>query len=98
MKSRPNGCGPKGIVGKLIPDGLLGLSVMEDCDLHDIHYTNGGTQEDRKKADELFLANMLKKIKERSQSKLAKAIRKLQAYFYFWSVRLFGKTFFETKK
>jgi hypothetical protein len=95
MTYRGNGCGPKGFVGKLIPDSLLGLSVHEACNLHDERYFKGGDEEDRRKADKKFLQDMLLAIDKRQGIFLAKKIRTLGAYFYYFGVRVFGKFFFK---
>ncbi len=94
MKSQANGCGPSGVVGKIIPDSLLGVSVHEACNLHDDLYTKGGSDEERKEADEIFLKTMLDQVNQQSKNKIAKASRKLGAYLYYYSVRFFGRFFF----
>ena len=97
MKSRPNGCGPQGLVGKIIPDSLFGVSVLEACNFHDRTYSKGGNAKKRRIADKKFLADMLMKVEKQSQSKVLKALRKTQAYLYFWSVRIFGSLFINQK-
>jgi hypothetical protein len=97
MRPQANGCGPKGAVGRLIPDGLLGVSVHEACNLHDKHYSEGGNSQDRKTADKIFLSNMLREVEEKSRSSFLKTLRKWEAYLYFWSVRIFGRLFFNQK-
>ena len=95
MTSRGNGCGPSGVVGKFVPDNLIKLSIAEACTLHDMRYDQGGTSEDRKSADKEFLDAMLTVISSRKSSSLTKGIRKVKAYVYYFSVRLFGGFFFE---
>lgn len=97
MSFRPNGCGPKGLLGSMIPDGFLGVSVHSACNLHDERYENGGSESARKLADKKFLENMLLDIDKRGGIFLAKNIRKLGAYFYYFGVRLFGSYFFKDK-
>lgn len=94
MTFHPNGCGPKGILGRLIPDSFLGASVHEACNFHDVSYSKGGSEKDRKKADLKFLKNMFLAIDKRGGIFLSKNIRKLGAYFYYFGVRLFGSAYF----
>jgi hypothetical protein len=94
MSSRPNGCGPKGFLGRLIPESFLGVSFHEACNLHDERYFKGSSVRDRKIADQKFLDEMLLGIDRRGGIFLAKKIRKLGAYFYYFGVRLFGSFFF----
>lgn len=57
LKSRVcNGCGPAGLIGKLVPEKLAGADISEACNIHDWMYQEG---EDRQKADLFFLANMI---------------------------------------
>lgn len=94
MIERPNGCGPKGWLGKLIPDHLFGLSVNEACDLHDEQYIQGGNDYQRKLADQIFLNGILDKIRNTNDKKLISFLRKISAYSYYFAIRLFGNTFF----
>ena len=89
-----NGCGPKGIWGKFIPDGLLGVSINEACNVHDDQYSSGRTKEDRRLADQGFLDNMLHEVGSRQGIKVLKLARKALAYTYYFSVRVFGGFFF----
>lgn len=90
MRFKPNGCGPKGVVGKLIPDSLLGVSVHEACNLHDERYHQGGSSEKRREADQKFLEDMFSAIEKEKGSHLVTQARKLGAYIYYYSVRIFG--------
>ena len=94
MSSKTNGCGPKGFLGRLIPDRLFGVSFHSACYFHDERYSKGGNHHDRKLADQLFLNDMLLSIDKRGGIFLAKNIRKLGAYFYYLGVRLFGSLLF----
>lgn len=94
MRFKPNGCGPKGVVGKLIPDSLLGVSVQEACNLHDDRYHQGGTSEKRWRADRNFLEDMLSAIEKEKGSRLIGQARKMGAYIYYYSVRIFGHFLF----
>lgn len=51
-----NGCGPAGLLGKIVPEQLIGADVSEACNIHDWMYHEG---EDKQKADLFFLANMI---------------------------------------
>lgn len=95
MIERPNGCGPKGWFGKLIPDHLFGLSVKSACDYHDQQYIQGGSSQQRKLADQIFLKEMLEKIKQKNDSKVISFSRKVGAYSYYWGVCFLGKYFFK---
>lgn len=95
MIERPNGCGPKGWLGRLIPDHLFGLSIERACDYHDEQYIQGGNDHQRKLADQIFLDGMLDKIRKSNDGKLVSLLRKASAYSYYYSVRFFGKTYFK---
>lgn len=95
MIDQPNGCGPKGWFGKLIPNHLFGLSVKSACDYHDQQYIQGGSNHQRKLADQIFLKEMLEKIKHKNDSKVISFLRKLGAYSYYLAVRFLGKYFFK---
>lgn len=51
-----NGCGPAGLIGKLVPEKILGIDISEACNIHDWMYNEGV---DKQKADIYFLANMV---------------------------------------
>ena len=95
MIDQPNGCGPKGWFGKLIPNHLFGLSVKSACDYHDLQYIQGGDNHQRKVADQNFLDGMLEKIKQKSDSKVISFLRRVGAYSYYLAVRFLGKYFFK---
>jgi hypothetical protein len=96
MKFRGNGCGPSGLLGKLIPEKLLGVSVRDVCNLHDERYEEGGDSIKRKIADQEFLNNMIEKIDSKPSNLLINKVRKLGAYLYYFSVRIFGKLFYKS--
>lgn len=95
MIERPNGCGPKGWFGKLIPNHLFGLSVKSACDYHDQQYIQGGNDHQIKLTDQIFLKEMLEKIKQKHDSKVISFLRIAGAYFYYLAVRFLGKYFFK---
>jgi hypothetical protein len=98
MSSKQNGCRPGGVIGKIIPDTLIGVSVHEACNLHDLNYSIGGDTNDRKIADETFISDMLKAVEKNSKNSIGKNIRTIQAYLYYWSVRFFGTLFFHNRQ
>ena len=57
-----NGCGGDNWLGKLIPDNLAGIDIYESCRIHDWLYEVGGSEEDKEKADIIFLHNMISEI------------------------------------
>lgn len=94
MSFRSNGCGPSGLLGRLVPEGFVGVSFHQACNIHDERYAKGGSKKDRKLIDQKFLDEMLLSVDKRGGIFLARNIRKLGAYFYFFGVRLFGGFFF----
>ena len=71
---KPNGC-------SFAPDFDIGMF----CNLHDYHYSQGGTKKMRKKADLLLRENIAKK---------GTLLHILIAWIYYFSVRMFGRFFF----
>lgn len=96
-----NGCGPGGWKIDVIPDNLLGASIREACDRHDMAYHLG---RDKDEADRDFIANMVTEIimHERQERGLVakcadKAILKARlnlAVDFFLAVHLAGGSFF----
>lgn len=89
-----NSCGGTGINSLIIPDSLFGLDISDACNIHDYMYEQGIN---RKRADKLFLENMLLLINKDSNSKILKSLRKAKAYIYYLGVMLFGNFFFKKK-
>lgn len=85
-----NGCGAKGGLIKS-PDFLFKAS----CDHHDYYYYLGGTEADRKVADDLFYCYMREDIKDAKW--YLKPYYKMWAYGYYLAVRKFGKPYFNYK-
>ena len=59
------GCGPGSLGDYLVPDSVLGLSVVEACRIHDWYYRlwlEGETEEDRATADRIGRNNALRII------------------------------------
>ena len=88
IKKLSNGCGGKGSIVPT-PQFLFRAS----CDKHDVLYTIGGTEKDRRNADEAFYRYM--KIDVDMQNRWVK--RKwyaIIAYTYYKVVRWMGKKYF----
>ena len=82
-----NGCGGKG--GLVNPPEFL---FHASCNHHDFLYWRGGTEADRKAADDAFYEMMKVDIAECSWH--LRAHYHIWAYTYYKSVRLIGKKFF----
>ena len=82
-----NGCGPKGGFVP-VPEFFFHAS----CLIHDFYYTCGGTEDDRKVADDLFYAAMKKDV--RSLFFLRRPYAYLLAWLYYRAVRRWGKACF----
>lgn len=80
-------CGGKGSMINP-PDFLFRAS----CYKHDALYDKGGTEEDRRRADDRFYELMLEDT-ERSEG-FDRYYFKLWAYAYYKAVRLFGSKYF----
>lgn len=91
-----NGCGAKGVNGKIVPDTIWGLNITEACNIHDWMYMEGKTQKDKKRADDVFLENVLSIIEEKSHPWL-KWIRRYRAMTYYNFVVSWGETAFWNK-
>lgn len=83
-----NGCGSKGIGGYIVPDTLWGLSITDDCNVHDWMYYSGKTQADKDHADNVFYCNVCERIDESSM--WFKPMRKIRAKLYYFMVSKWG--------
>ena len=63
LKEICNGCGTAGWKGRLVPDSVCGVSITNECNVHDFMYEFGVDDTDKKKADRCFLNNMVRKVK-----------------------------------
>lgn len=84
-----NGCGPRsrfGVVGRMIPDSILGVDISEACSVHDWEYFHA--DDPRSLADARFHRNMTTLIEKRGG--IFKALRHLVASAYYRAVRLHG--------
>jgi len=99
-----NGCGPGGWKFDLIPDTIYGLSITEACNVHDWMYYEGKTKDDKRRADRIFLENVLWIIDNYySKSKawykgLMRWLRRRRAYKYYEAVADFGNSAYEKGK
>ena len=83
-----NGCGSKG--GFLNPPEFL---FHASCNHHDFLYWRGGSEEDRKRADEDFYRYMqLDAVNE--DNPIIRSLYELNAWLYYEAVRLFGAKYF----
>lgn len=82
-----NGCGGKG--GIINPPEFL---FHASCNQHDFYYWRGGTELDRKKADDAFYEMM--KVDAGKEQGIKKLHYLTWAYVYYKAVRLVGSKFF----
>ena len=88
------GCGPGGMGDLLVPDTLWGLSVRRSCQIHDWMYTFGETEDDKTRADLIFLNNMVREIKAAKSWGLLENLRLHRAKIYYHAVSIFGGSSF----
>jgi len=92
-----NGCGPKGWKVDLVPDTIWGLSIKEECQIHDWEYAVAPpTIEAKDSADRTFLNNILRKVEY--VGGWLKWLRRRRAVTYYETVHLFGGPAFWTGK
>lgn len=77
MKKEKNYCGANNVFS--VPNVIFGAKINDACMEHDAKYRTGGTKEDRLKADNEFLFDML-----------ASGCNKFIAYCYYYAVRGYG--------
>jgi hypothetical protein len=88
-----NGCGPQRASG-FVPNTIFGANLKPACDIHDYIYTKPESMISRKDADDLFLENMKKIIKDQVSFRPFRTLAEISAFIYYMSVRLFGDKFF----
>lgn len=89
-----NGCGPQGKFD-FVPDTIWFLSIAEACNIHDyMYHIAEPIIEDKKKADRVFLNNMLRIIEGRTKWRWLKILRRRRAYKYYLVVKHFGSPAF----
>jgi hypothetical protein len=67
------------------------------CVMHDDDYDKGGTEKERKAADITLYFNILRLIVREPTNPLEKTWMFLIALFYYMSVRVFGRFYFNYK-
>lgn len=85
-----NGCGPGRFGAKVVPDSLLGLSILPACEIHDYSYAMGESIDDKNEADRVFLNNMLRLIDKAGGWWITISIRRWLAAHYYRAVADFG--------
>jgi hypothetical protein len=83
-----NGCGVAGWKGKFVPDTVWGLSIRQQCDIHDWMYEYGETEDDRGEADRAFLNNLIRGVDARGG--WFAGLRRRRALKYYEAVHRFG--------
>jgi hypothetical protein len=86
------GCGPGGLGDLLVPDTVYFLSIRPACRIHDWYYRffPGNSEDDRKRADRIFLNNMLRIVDFHTNFKVLRWLRKRRCNKYYFAVRAFG--------
>jgi hypothetical protein len=80
-----NGCGAKGSkLNFLIPQGVF----KEACNIHDYMYFIGRNNNDKRKADRVFINNLYRIVE--ASPKWIRPIRKARAKSYYLAVSKFG--------
>lgn len=92
---QPNGCGPTGVLGVLIPDCPFGLACFDDfCEGHDLCYFACGSS--KTACDEQFYINMRFLCSVRYDEPDPRlALCEGAAYIYWQIVVRFGETFYQ---
>lgn len=90
-----NGCGPGGWKIDLVPENLLGLSIVDSCNIHDWGYEIGATAEDKAVEDRTFRNNMLRQVEAGTAKnwlarKTLLPLRRALAEKYYQAVSKFG--------
>lgn len=100
LKKVCNGAGPKGF-GFIIPDTLWGLRITEAANIHDYQYSIyhlPWSNEERDKADRIFLNNMQRIIEAGTKWGVLKWLRYRRAKTYYNAVHIFGGPAYWSKK
>lgn len=93
-----NGCGAgSGWKSKLpVPNTLYGLDVTECCNIHDWMYYFGISEYGKQLADDVFLVNMYRMIKDGNW--WLRFLRRRRAKKYYLAVKYFGKKAYMSNK
>jgi hypothetical protein len=104
-----NRCGPKSKFD-FVPDTVYGLNIGEACNIHDYMYERGDPNiEAKKKADRIFLDNMLSIVNHETKESIGFGsfkirnpliwLRRKRVYKYYAAVKYFGgPAFWKNKK
>ena len=85
-----NGCGSRD--GIDVPDTVYGLSITASCNIHDFMYAVGTTIEDKKKADRVFMNNMVRQVRDGGW--ILRPLRLARVHKYYLAVKYFGASAF----
>lgn len=98
-KEACNGCGPQSWKRDFVPDTIYGVDISEACNIHDWMYLKGQSIDDKKKADRVFLNNMIRIVKAESRFRFMSVLRQRRCWKYYLAVAQFGgPAFWEGKK
>lgn len=87
-------CGAEDAPFDFIPDTIYFLSIKRACCIHDDRYRRGGNFEDKAKADNEFLSNMLTIINGCRKWYYPKFFARRRALKYYEAVVKFGDSSF----
>ena len=88
IKEISNGCGAAGSMD-FVPDRFYGLKVTPCCDIHDLCYYFGGSEDDKILSDVFLLINLLFWIKAKSNT-FMRVLRNGRAIKYYTACDLYG--------
>lgn len=81
-----------------VPESIHGVEIFPACAMHDLRYARGGSEQDKLKADRLFLNDLLtlvnKGAEEEDISGIELRSRHRQAFGYYVAVDTFGDAAF----
>ncbi|MBT4937225.1 DUF1353 domain-containing protein [Candidatus Peregrinibacteria bacterium] len=89
-KEVANGCGPDGWKTFWGINKTFGLSIKKACNIHDWMYHFGKNQEDKDKADRVFLNNMIRIIETETSWRWLSKLRCFKARLYYLATKCFG--------
>lgn len=97
LKQISNGCGPKGLLGPLVPETMHGLDVSAGCDIHDYRYRFSNF---KFRSDIEMLGNHARIIADsaKKDGKWITTKRLYRATFYATVVIMFGGKAFKNAK
>jgi hypothetical protein len=81
-----NGCGPKGMLAKLIPDSVLGVSLKLACYIHDHMYTKCTCKADEDLADLVFGFNVISLVLKSTENSFLRGLRLMLVSMYIRAV------------